>query len=344
MQALILAGGKGTRLRPLTIHTPKPIVPIANRPFLLYQIDLLKQAGITDITLALSYQPGRIEEMLGNGQEFGVRLHYTVEPSPLGTAGAYKKAGEHLSETAIVLNGDTLTALDLADVVACHREKKAAATIVLVPVEDPTLYGVVETEQNGRVRGFREKPKHDEVSGNTINAGIYVLEPHILDLVPDDEPFSFEYQLFPALLERNEAFYAYVWHGYWLDIGTPARYLQASLDVLDGRLNGLRAAQSGAQVFRGDGELTRIDEVSIIDPSCTIRPGAEISRSVLGPNCLVEERARIEGSVLWGGSRIGHSSLVRNSVVGRSGIVGRNAVVENAILGDKSSLSDYTLV
>ncbi|MEP7274131.1 MAG: NDP-sugar synthase, partial [Acidobacteriota bacterium] len=315
-----------------------------NRPFLLYQIDLLKRAGITDITLSLSYQPGRIEEILGNGEEFGVSLQYTVEVSPLGTAGAYRKAGEKLSESVIVLNGDTLTSLDLADVIACHREKTASATIVLAPVDNPTPYGLVETEPNGRVRGFREKPRPDEIRGNTINAGIYILEPHVLSLVPEDQPFSFEYQLFPLLLERNEAFFAYVWYGYWLDIGTPSRYLQANLDVLDERLNGHQVDLAGSAQSRDEGERTRIDDVSIIHPSCTIRAGAEIKRSVLGPNCLVEERARIEDSVLWAGSRVGPSSLVRNSVVGRSGIVGRNAAVENAILGDKSSLTDYTTV
>lgn len=329
MQALILAGGKGTRLRPLTIHTPKPIVPILNRPFLLYQIDLLKQAGIRDITLSLSYQPGKIEEILGDGEAFDVSIHYTVETSPLGTAGAYRNANQHLTETAVVLNGDTLTSLDLADVIACHREKKAAATIVLVPVENPSVYGLVETEPDGRVRAFLEKPKADEIRGNTINAGIYILEPHLLDLVPADEPYSFEYQLFPKLLAQNEAFFAYVWYGYWLDIGTPARYLQANRDLLAGRLNGAQPP--------------RIDEHSMIDPSCTIKAGVEIRNSVLGPNCLIEERARIEGSVIWAGTRIGPAAVVQNSVIGRSGIVGRNSIVDGAFLGDKSNLTDYSI-
>src|SRR5919202_2300158 len=181
MQALILAGGKGTRLRPLTVYTPKPIVPICNRPFLLYQIDTLRRAGITDITLSLSYQPDKIEQLLGDGSAYGVRLKYTVEPQPMGTAGAYKFAEELIRERTVVFNGDILTDLDLEAVLRQHEERQAAAPVVLAPVGNPTAYGLVETEDDGRVRRFLEKPKPDEISVNTINAGTYVLEPRVLD-------------------------------------------------------------------------------------------------------------------------------------------------------------------
>src|SRR5215210_1494440 len=170
MQALILAGGKGTRLRPLTVYTPKPIVPICNRPFLLYQIDTLRRAGIKDITLSLSYQPQKIEQQLGDGSDFGVNLKYTVEPQPMGTAGAYKFAEELIREPTVVFNGDVLTDLDLKTVIREHKERKAIATVVLAPVEDPSAYGVVETEPDGRVRRFLEKPKPDESDCNLINA------------------------------------------------------------------------------------------------------------------------------------------------------------------------------
>src|SRR4030095_13728063 len=170
MQSLILAGGKGTRLRPLTIHTPKPVVPIANRPFLLYQVDLLKRAGISDITLSLSYQPGKIEEILADGSEFGVHIHYAVEATPLGTAGAYKNAEEHLTQTTVVFNGDVLTDMDLSTVIAFHLERG----------DNPSAYGLVETESDGRVRRFLEKPKAEEITCNTINAGVYILEPEVL--------------------------------------------------------------------------------------------------------------------------------------------------------------------
>jgi NDP-sugar pyrophosphorylase family protein len=344
MQSLILAGGKGTRLRPLTIHTPKPVVPIVNRPFLLYQIDLLKRAGIKDVTLSLSYQPRKIEEILADGQEYGVRIRYAVEASPLGTAGAYKNAQEHLNQAAVVFNGDIFTDLDLAGVIAYHREKQAAATIVLTPVENPSAYGLVETEEGGRVRRFLEKPKPEEITCNTINAGIYILEPRMLSYIPETEPFSFEYQLFPAILAAGEPFYAYTWTGYWLDIGAPARYLQAHYDLLSGKLSSYRVERPPLPAANGEGEPLRIDALSVIDPSCVLKPGVEIINSVLGPNCLIEERARIEDSVLWAGTRIGSASILRRSLIGKGGIIGRNATVEGAVLGDKSSLTDYTMV
>src|SRR5690349_7815782 len=177
MKAILLAGGKGTRLRPLTIHTPKPIVPIFERPFLHYQLDLLKQVPeIDEVILSLNYQPRRIEEIFGDGGDSGLALRYVVEPAPLGTAGAVRYAGESILESVVVFNGDILTAVDLRAVIALHRERKAKATIVLTPVPNPSAYGLVETEDDGRIRRFLEKPKADEITCDTINAGIYVLE------------------------------------------------------------------------------------------------------------------------------------------------------------------------
>jgi NDP-sugar pyrophosphorylase family protein len=343
MQALILAGGKGTRLRPLTIHTPKPVVPIVNRPFLIYQIELLKRAGVKDITLSLSYQPGKIEDIFGDGSEYGVRIRYAVEASPLGTAGAFKNAESYITGPTVVFNGDIFTDLNLAEVIAQHRERQAAATIVLAPVENPSAYGLVETETDGRVRRFLEKPKPEEITCNTINAGVYVLEKRILNYIPAGETFSFEYQLFPAILAAGESFYAEVWNGYWLDIGTPARYLQAHDDLLNRRIKSFRVERPQFAKINGDGEV-RVDALSVIDPSCTLKPGVEIVNSVLGPNCVIEERARIENSVLWSGARVGQAAVIRRSLVGKSGIIGRNAVVEGAVLGDKTSLTDYTIV
>ncbi|MBK8303528.1 MAG: nucleotidyltransferase family protein [Chloracidobacterium sp.] len=186
MQALILAGGKGTRLRPLTVYTPKPIVPVINRPFLLYQIEVLRRAGITDITLSLSYQPDKIQQILGNGSEHGVTLRYITEPSPLGTAGAYRFAMDGMNETTVVFNGDILTDIDIAKLIEFHNAKAAQATIALVRVDDPARYGLAEAGSDGRVVKFIEKPKAGEADAfeiNTINAGIYILEPTIMDLI-----------------------------------------------------------------------------------------------------------------------------------------------------------------
>jgi len=342
MQALILAGGKGTRLRPLTVYTPKPVVPICNRPFLLYQIDTLRRAGITDITLSLSYQPFKIEQQLGDGSDYGVKLTYTVEPQPMGTAGAYKFAEDLIREPTVVFNGDIVTDLDLKSVIRQHNSRKAAATIVLAPVENPSAYGLVETEEDGRVRRFLEKPNPDEISCNTINAGTYILDPKVLDFMPAGETYSFEYDLFPDLLKRGEKFYAHVPDdAYWIDIGAPARYLQVHQDILAGRVRGIKLKDR-----RGSFDAAthaEIDDISIIADDCTVKPGAQIINSVLGEGVHVEEKARIENSVVWPHTRIGSAAQVVGAVVGRGCHIGRSAVVgAGAVLGDKTSLTDYT--
>jgi mannose-1-phosphate guanylyltransferase len=341
MQALILAGGKGTRLRPLTVHTPKPIVPICNRPFLLYQIDTLRRAGVTDITLSLSYQPHKIEQQLGDGSDYGVKIKYTVEQQPLGTAGAYKFAEELIRQTTVVFNGDVLTDLDLGAVIREHKERKATATIVLTPVDNPSAYGLVETEPDGRVRRFLEKPKVEEISCNTINAGTYILEPKVLETIPAGENHSFEYGVFPELLRRNEQFFAHIpKRTYWMDIGTPLRYLQAHLDLLGDRVGRIHINDRRGKFEMGEG--VEIDELSLISDDCTIKAGSQIINSVLGQGCFIEERVRIENSVVWPHTRIGTGAHVADSVIGRGCHIGRNAHAVGTVLGDKSSLTDYT--
>jgi NDP-sugar pyrophosphorylase family protein len=342
MQALILAGGKGTRLRPLTVYTPKPIVPICNRPFLLYQIDTLRRAGITDITLSLSYQPQKIEQQLGDGSDYGVNLKYTVEPQPMGTAGAYKYAEDLIREPTVVFNGDVLTDLDLKTVIREHKEHEAMATIVLAPVDDASMYGVVETEKDGRVRRFLEKPKPEESDCKNINAGTYVLEPGVLDLIPAGENHSFEYGLFPNLLQRQEAFYAHVpQRTYWMDIGTPWRYLQAHHDLLANRVTRIHIKERLAEFEAAT--TAEVDNLSMIASDCVVKPGAQIINSVLGPGCYLEERARVENSVIWAHTRIGTGAEITDAIVGRGCHIGRSTkVAPGTVLGDKTSITDYT--
>src|SRR2546423_9698770 len=342
MQALILAGGKGTRLRPLTVYAPNPIFPIGNRSFLRYQIDTLRRAGVTDITLSLSYQPEKIEQQLGDGTNSGGKLSYPVEPQPMGTAGAYKFAEELIREPTVVFNGDILTDLDLKTVIRQHKERNAVATIVLTPVEDASMYGVVETNDEGRVQRFLEKPKPEETSCRNINAGTYVLEPSVLDLIPKGENYSFECGLFPSLLEKGEAFFADVPpRTYWMDIGTPARYLQAHHDMLANRVTRFHLKDR-----RGDFDsatTSEIDDLSIVADDCTIKPGVEIINSVLGKGCYIEERARIENSVVWSHTRVGAAANVKDAIIGRGCHIGRSSLVgAGAVLGDKTSLTDYT--
>lgn len=343
MQALILAGGKGTRLRPLTVYTPKPIVPLLNRPFLLFQIETLKRAGIRDITLSLSYQPDKIASVLGAGSEFDVNLRYITEPSPLGTAGAYKFGARDIGDTTVVFNGDILTNIDLAKVIEYHKAKKSEATIVLTPVEDPTAYGLVESDADGKVLRFREKPSAEEVEGlasKNINAGIYILEPSIMKMIPGNEIRSFEYDVFPALLEKSLPFHAYVLEKeYWRDIGNPQSYLRAHQDLISGDVDGFEG--TAASEFE-QATTSFVDKHSIIGEGCVIKPNARVVNSVLGPGVHVEEKAVIENCVIWANSRVSAFSRVRDSFVGRSCYIGKNVVAEGAVLGDKTSLTDYT--
>lgn len=344
MQALILAGGKGTRLRPLTVYTPKPIVPVVNRPFLLYQLDILKKAGIEDITLSLSYQPDKIQHLLGYDADLGVNLRYVTEPSPMGTGGAYKFASENIRETTVVLNGDILTDIDLTKLVEFHQAKGATATLTLVPVSDPTRYGLVQADRDHKIMRFVEKPKPDELAElnvNTINAGVYVLEPEILDLIKKDGAKSFEYDVFPEILKRGMPFYAYTMKDeYWRDIGTPESYLQAHHDFLSGKLPSFEIERTFSDDVATHAE---IDKTSVLGADCVVKPGASIKNSVLGVGVHVEEKAVVENSVVWAHTRIATAAEVKGAIVGRTCHVGRNVIVsEGTVLGDKTSLTDYT--
>ncbi len=350
MKAILLAGGKGTRLRPLTIHTPKPIVPIFNRPFLHYQIDLLKQVPeIDEVILSLNYQPRRIEEIFGDGAGLGLRLRYVVEPAPLGTAGAVKYAGEALTDTVVVFNGDVLTQVDLGAVLRLHRERKARATIVLTPVENPMAYGLVETDPDGNVRRFLEKPKPEEITTNHINAGIYVLEPDTFDRIPSEVAWSIERSYFPSLVERQETFVAYVYDGYWIDIGTPAKYLQVHRDIMEGRFK--TAPFSGAaRDLAWISPDARVESGAVIEGPCfvdegaLIKPGAHIGAySVIGRQAQVEDDASVRGTIVWANSRIGAAAKVEDAIIGRHCHIGRSAhVTPGTVLGDKSTLTDYS--
>ena len=350
MKAILLAGGKGTRLRPLTIHTPKPIVPIFNRPFLHYQIDLLKQVPeIDEVILSLNYQPRRIEEIFGDGADVGIKIRYVVEPAPLGTAGAIKYAGDNLTESVVVFNGDVLTEIDLAAVIRLHRERQARATIVLTPVDNPTAYGLVETDAQGNIERFLEKPKPDEITTNNINAGIYVLEPDTFDRIPSDVAWSIERSYFPSLIERGETFVGYVYDGYWIDIGTPEKYRQVHRDIMDGRYAAapFRDAPPGhAWISPG----ARIEDGATVEGPCFVDDGALIKAgarigpySVIGRQCQIDEDAKIDGAIIWPNSRVGSHAVVRDALVGRNCHLGRNVAVSGgAVLGDKTSLTDFT--
>jgi mannose-1-phosphate guanylyltransferase len=342
MNGLILAGGKGTRLRPLTINTPKPIVPVANSPFLLYQIDLMKSGGIEEIILSLSYQPRKIEDLLKDGLDYGVRIRYAVEANPLGTGGAFKNAEDHIDSTTVVFNGDILSSVDLSTVIARHRERGAVATLVLTPVENPSAYGLVETDADGWVRRFIEKPGPDEITCNTINAGIYVLEPSVLRYMPKGEAYSFERGLFPTLLENKEPVLSHVLDGYWIDIGTPRKYLEVHHDILAQKYVSQRVAPNRLDRESLPAHAT-VDQKSILDSDVKIAPGVRIENSVIGRNCKIDEGAQILDSVVWSGNTIDADARVIGSVIGKGCYIGRSATLRaGVVLGDKSVVTDYS--
>jgi len=349
MKAILLAGGKGSRLRPLTLHTPKPIVPIFDRPFLQYQIDLLRQVPeIDEIVLSLNYQPRRIEEVFGDGSDLGIQLRYVVEPTPLGTGGAIKfAAGDTRGEPVVVFNGDVFTSVDLPAVLALHRERKARATIVLTPVDDPMAYGLVETDPQGNVARFVEKPTPDQIRCDTINAGIYVLDPGTFDRIPKDTVYSIERGYFPSLVAQQETFVAYVYRGYWIDIGTPEKYRQAHLDITDGRFSTPPfAATPGAAHISPD---ARIEDGAIIEAPCfvdagaVVKTGARIGRySVIGRHCHIAERAVVDGAILWANTWVDSEAQVGAAIAGRHCHFGRNVEIGTGLFGDKSVVTDYS--
>src|SRR3954471_16817450 len=251
MKAVVLVGGEGTRLRPVTLTTPKPLLPIANQAFIERQLEWLAGHGVDDVVLSLGFLSDAFERHFPEGRYGGVRLHYKVEDEPLGTAGAIRYAADGIDERFIVCNGDVLTSLAVAAMVAFHDEHEAEATISLSEVEDPSAFGVVPTRPDGRVIAFVEKPRRENAPSHWINAGTYVLEPRFLDRIPPRLKVSVERETYPRMLEQQGALYAYKSDAYWLDIGTPEKYVQANTDVIEGRLTGTTGVAGG--VLAGPG-------------------------------------------------------------------------------------------
>jgi mannose-1-phosphate guanylyltransferase len=341
MKAVILVGGEGTRLRPLTCNTTKAMVPILNRPFLEHLIRYLKEHKITDIILAMSYLPDRIQGYFGDGAELGVRLTYLTEEQPLGTAGAVKNAEALLDEPFFVFNGDILTGMDLTAMMRLHRKTKPRISIALTPVDNPTIYGVVETDAKGMVERFVEKPSWEEVTTNMINAGIYIVEPEVLSDIPPAKPTMFERYVFPLLLEKGEPILSYPSDSYWIDIGTPEKYLKLHHDLLLGKalsLSSLVDVTEGIQIGSSSTvhPSVEIKGPVLIGESCVIAQRAEIKGpAVLGPRCQVAKEATIEGAILWHNSKVGKKAILKNCIVAsHSYIQEESQVLDNCVLGD----------
>ena len=329
MKAVILVGGEATRLLPLTINTPKAMVPVLNTPFLEHVIRYLSSHQIKDITLAQSHLAQSIESYFGDGSQFGVKLSYSVEDVPLGTAGAVKNAERHLDETFLVLNGDIITDLDITAMIDYHRGSKATATIALTPVDDPTSYGLIETNAQGRVTRFLEKPKWSEVTTNMINAGTYVLEPEVLAQIPPQANFSFERGVFPLLLDQGQPIYAYPSSAYWIDIGTPEKYLQLHRDLLSGKSS----------------QYTPSPERVVIGEHCHIHPTTQLKGAVvIGAGCTILEDTVIEESVIWRNAQVGERVNLKNSIVADNCCLNPDSIIEDSVLADNVTVaSGYKL-
>lgn len=344
MKAVILVGGQGTRLRPLTLGTPKPMVPLANKPFVAYVLEHLKNNGIDDIVFSMGYLPEGIMDYFGDGSDIGMNLTYVIEDRPLGTAGAVKNVEEHIVDgDFLVLNGDILTDLDIRALIKHHQDNDAVGTLTLTPVEDPTAYGLVRLDGNDEVLDFLEKPSWDEIDTNLVNAGTYVLRQEVLDLIPKGIEYSFERGVFPKLVGKG--LFGFRSNSYWMDIGTPEKYLQAHYDIMEKSVD-----TSVTECLKNDfvclqGEVNLETGAKLVPPvvigeGTTIMAGARIGRmAIIGPGCTIEPGAVVEESIVQEGCSLGENVLVRHCIIGRDVSVGNGSVVSGgAIIGENSRI------
>lgn len=333
MKAVVLVGGEGTRLRPLTYATPKPLLPIANQAHIDRQLAWLARHGVDDVVLSMGYLPDAFHrhfthDRSGNDVFGDIALRYAIEDEPLGTAGAIRYAAGGIDERFIVCNGDVLTELDLGAMVRFHDEHGAEATISLTEVDDPSAFGVVPTRDDGQVIAFVEKPPPGKAPSNWINAGTYILEPAFLDRIPPRLNVSVERETFPRLLEQPGRLYGYKSDAYWLDIGTPEKYLEAHADVLAGR-TGLPPAAGAHELSPGiwvQGDATiepgaELTAPTLVGAGALIEAGARVRGAVVGPHAVIEGGAELDGAVVHAGARISHGAAVRQSVVGADAVL-----------------------
>jgi len=355
LKAVVMAGGQGTRLRPLTSNQPKPMVPVVNKPTIQHILELVQRHGINEVVMTLAFLPRLIRNYFGDGSSLGMRIDYTVEETPAGTAGSIRLAKDLLDDTFLVISGDALTDFDLSSVLSFHKEREAAVTIALKTVANPLEFGVVIVDEEGRIQRFLEKPGWGQVFSDTVNTGIYVIEPEVFDHIPEGQPYDFSHELFPKLFEMGKPLYGMVCEGYWQDIGSLEQYLQANRDALDGkvrltppgvRLRGNIWVAQGASLDTLDdvegpaviGENVRMESGSkvlshtVLGANTVLRCGAQVRDSVFGENVYLAPGATVEGAVLGNAVEVHENAhLSEGVVVGDRSIIGRNAVVANNV-------------
>jgi mannose-1-phosphate guanylyltransferase/phosphomannomutase len=348
-----MAGGFGTRLRPLTAHLPKPLVPVGNVPIMEHMVRLLKRHGFTDLCVLLYFLPDSITSYFGDGGRWGVKLTYVTPTADLGTAGAVKFAAGDSDEPVLVVSADVLTDIDLSGAVAFHRSRGAEATMVLTRVEQPLAYGIVITDGEGRVLRFLEKPSWGEVFSDTINTGIYLLEPSVFPAIPSGRPYDFGKELLPALLAGGRPLWGHVAQGYWRDVGDLAEYRTAHLDILQGKVGvempGKRVAADGYTLWLDEGASVdasaRLSGSVIVGRGAHVAAGARVANSVIGPDTDIQAGADVEGSVVWDGVEIGPGAVVKEAVIGRKSVVRANAfLAEGVVIADFCRIGEGSVV
>ncbi|MGH3051422.1 MAG: sugar phosphate nucleotidyltransferase [Gaiellaceae bacterium] len=351
MKAVVMAGGEGTRLRPLTSNQPKPMVPIVGKPCMEHIVELLRQHGLDDVVVTLAFMPQSIRSYFGAGETYGVTIRYSVEESPAGTAGSVKLAEDALEETFLVISGDALCDIDLSSLISFHREKEGLVTIALKSVENPLEFGIVVTDADGRIERFLEKPSWGQVFTDTINTGIYVIEPEVLRHVPTDRPYDFSKELFPLLLEMGKPLYGYVADGYWQDIGNLDQYRQANFDALEERVGlNIPGIRLRGNVWIGEGveidDLEAVEGPAFIGNYCRVASQASVGPySILSTNVTLREHARTTRSIIDASTYLGRSALVEGSIVGRSCDIREHARLhEGVAVGDNCTIGEQSVV
>lgn len=351
MKTVIMAGGEGTRLRPLTCNRPKPMVPIVNKPVMEHIIELLKKHDLTDIAVTLQYMPELIKEYFNDGSDFGVNIKYYVEKTPLGTAGSVKNAEEFLDETFLVISGDALTDIDLGEAINFHFKKGSIATLILKKVDIPLEYGVVVTDENGRITRFLEKPNWGEVFSDTVNTGIYILSPEVLGYFKKDEIFDFSKDLFPLLMKENKPMYGFVTEGYWCDVGDLRAYVQAHKDILDGKVDvAIRGTEIRSGIWADEG--AQVDDAAVLREPCIIgknaiiKNGAAIgSYTVVGDGTIINDRSGIKRSIVWKNCIIDKNVQLRGSIIcNKVHLKDNTSTFEYSVIGDETIINENAII
>ncbi|APG24882.1 mannose-1-phosphate guanyltransferase [Syntrophotalea acetylenica] len=351
MKAVIMAGGFGTRMQPLTINQPKPMVPLVNQPIMSHIIALLKQHGISDVIMLLFHQPEIIKNYFGDGSELGVRITYVTPLEDFGTAGAVRAAAPYLDERFLVISGDLLTDFDLGEVLKFHEEKQALATITLTSVEDPLQFGVVITDQQGAITKFLEKPGWGEVFSDTINTGIYVFEPAVLDMIPEKTNRDWSKDIFPRMLAEGRPLYGCRQRGYWADIGNTDAYLETCRDLFRDRvavsLPEPVLCEAGRRIYLGtdtqvaEADLSRLEGMVVIGDNSQVQGGSRLKNCVIGRNCVIEDDVELEDVILWDNVFVKRGCRLFGTVAGHRTRLGRGVVSEEGVvIGDETDVGD----